>query len=1027
MKLPQLALKNYLFVLTAVALLVFIGIRTYNSMPRSEDPFLSLPNYTVVVVYPGTSPKDMEELIVDPIEEVVDEIDDITEIRTEISNGLAVIQVEAEFGIDYDAKYDDILAEINQVRSALPEGVVELDVSQYKPEDVVAVQQYALVSETLPYSVLHDYAEDLEEALEKISQVKKVEIEANPQEEIRISLDFQKMSTLNVTLGQVIQVLQQDNTNVPGGKINSGNLSFNLKSSGSFDDLDEIRNTAVFSSADQIVYLKDVATVEYGYEDLRWIARFNGKKAIYVSVLQKKGTNILRLAEELQAVEADFQQHLPDVLALETAFEQAPAVQGRISDFLSNLFQGIALVGIIILIFLGWRPALVIMIVIPLSILIAVTVLDATGFALQQISIAALVIALGLLVDNGIVVIENIVRFRREGYSLWEAAAQGTSEVGYAIISSTATTVLAFAPLALLDSGPGTFLRSLPLTVIYVLVASLLLALTFTPIMASRILKKKKRERDRYVTRKLDGFIQRVYQPALHYALRRGLVIIGIGVTALIGAVLLFPSIGVSFFPTADKPLLLIDVDHPYSSNLEHTDETLRFIEQVLDTTDYVASYTTNAGHGNPQVYYNRVPEEYKTYHGQVLVNFKEWDPETFYATLAQFRQQFQHYPDAKISFSELKNGAPFEAPIEILLLGNELDTLKHLSRDVEQMIRDSEGTTDVNNPLAVAKTDVNVKINRDKAALYHVSLIDIDRTVRASLNGLTVDRVSVDGDDENYPLVIRLPFEGEPSLEDFNKVYVPTRDGKNIPLSQVASLQFEEDYAKIDHYNTALNTAVTANVTNPDKTSEYTEAIIEQLEAYDWPNGYGYFVGGEYETQSESFGDLGFLLVSSLILIFAVLVLQFKSVRQPLIIFSAIPLAISGSFIALFLTGWSFSFFAFVGFISLVGIVVNNSIILVDYTNQLMVEGKAKREAIEMAAQKRFTPIVLTSLTTILGLMPLTFSGTSLWSPLGWTLIGGMVSSTLLTLLVVPVLYNWLTAEDRAERVEKTEQLASA
>ncbi len=1014
MKLPEIALKNYLFVLTAVALVLFLGIRTYNSMPRSEDPFLSLPNYTIVVVYPGTSPEDMEELVVDPIEDVVDEIDDIREIRTEIGNGLAVIQVEAEFGIDYDAKYDDILAEVNQIRNTLPDGIIELDVSQYKPEDRVAVQQYAFVSETLPYKILYDYAEDFETEIKKIAQVKKVEIEANPQEEIRISLDFQKLSSLNINLGQIISVLQQNNSNIPGGKIDGGNLSFNLKSSGSFKDLDEIRNTVILSTSNQNVYLKDVATVDFNYEDPRWIARYKGKKAIHVSVLQKKGTNILSLAEELQMTKENFEKGIPAVLQIETAFEQAPAVALRINDFISNLFQGIFLVGLIILLFLGWRPALVIMIVIPLSILIAITVLDITGFALQQISIAALVIALGLLVDNGIVVIENIVRFRREGFNLWEAAAKGTSEVGYAIVSSTVTTVLAFEPLSLLNSGPGTFLRSLPLTVIYVLCASLVLALTFTPIMASKILRKKKRIKDNYITRKLDGFIKRIYAPALNFALRRGVVIIAIGVGALVGSVALFPSIGVSFFPTADKPLLLINVDHPYSSNIKHTDKTLKFIETVLDTTEYVKDYTTNAGHGNPQVYYNRIPEEYKTYHGQVLVNFKEWDAQKFYGTLSQFRKKFNDYPEAQISFSELKNGAPFEAPIEILLVGDDIKVLKDISRDVETIVRESEGTIDVNNPLAVAKTDIKIKINRDKAALYGVSIIDIDRTVRASLNGLTIDKVSVDGDDEDYPLVIRLPIENEQTLDDFYKVYVPTNKGKNIPLSQVASLTFEEDYAKIDHYNTELNTAVTANVKDPDKTSEYTQAIIEKLDEYQWPEGYEYFVGGEFETQSESFGDLGFLLISSLILIFAVLVLQFKSIRQPLIIFSAIPLAISGSFIALWISGWSFSFFAFVGFISLIGIVVNNSIILVDYTNQLMAEGQNKIDAISEASKKRFTPIVLTSLTTILGLMPLTFQGTSLWSPLGWTLIGGMVSSTLLTLLVVPVLYKWLTAEKR-------------
>ncbi|BFP39426.1 efflux RND transporter permease subunit [Flavobacteriaceae bacterium GF1] len=1012
MRLPELAIKNYLFVLTAIVLVVFLGLRSFNGMPRSEDPFLSLPNYTVIVVYPGASPEDMEEFVVDPIEEVVDAIDDITEIKTEIANGLAVLGIEAEFGINYDDKYDDIILEINKIRNDLPAGIIQLDIEQFKPEDRVVVHQFALVSETVPYNVLNDIAEDFEDELETVGGIKEVDVEANPREEIRINLDFQKMSNLNISLGTVINTLQSNNLNIPGGNIKSGNIGFNIETSGTYESLQEIRNTVIYHEDGQLVYLKDIAAVNNDYEDLRWIARHNGKKAIYINVTQKRGGNIIQLAEEIGGVAEAFKATLPNTVALETAFEQAPAVAFRINDFISNLVQGILLVGLIILIFLGWRSSLVIMVVIPLSILIAITVLDLSGYALQQISIASLVIALGLLVDNGIVVIENIVRFKREGYPLLQAAAKGTSEVGYAIVSSTITTLLSFAPLALLQSGPGEFLRTLPLTVIYVLMASLLLALTFTPIIASRFLKKGKEIKTPLVTQKIEKFIDRYYKPSLDFALRRGRLVVVLGFGLLMASAALFPSIGVSFFPTADKPMLLIDVNHPYSSNIDHTDRTLEYIESVLDTMDFVDNYTVNAGHGNPQVYYNRIPEEYKTYHGEVLVNFKEWDPERFYATLEQFRERFSDYPDARISFRELKNGAPFEAPIEILLIGEEVDTLKRIARDVERMMKNTSGVIDVDNPLAVAKTDISIKINRDKAALFDVPLATIDQTVRASLNGLIIDNVQIEGDDEKYPLVIRMPFDKKQVIDDYNKVYVTSRTGANIPLKQLSTPVFEQNYAKLNHYNTDLNTAITANVIDPDKTKEYTEAIIPKLDGYDWPTGYRYYIGGEYETQTESFGDLGILLGTALILIFAVLVLQFRSVTQPLIIFSAIPLALSGSFVALFLSGWSFSFFAFVGFISLQGIVVNNSIILVDYTNQLIAQGKEKIEAIKLAAQRRFTPIVLTSLTTILGLMPLTFQGTSLWSPLGWTLIGGMISSTALTLLVVPVLYKWLSGK---------------
>ncbi len=1024
MRLPQLALKNYLFVLTTIVLAIFLGVRSFNTMPRAEDPFLSLPNYTIIVVYPGANPEDMEELIVDPIEEVVDEIDNINEIKTEMANSLAIIKIEAAFGIDYDEVYDDIVSEVNSIRAELPSGIIQLDIDQYKPEDRVVIHQFALVSESVPYSILNDTAEDFEDVLETIEGIKKVEIEANPQEEVRIELDFEKIANLGLNLNGIIQTLQNNNRNIPGGTLKSGNLGFTIQTSGNYESLEELRNTAVLSDDDHIVFLRDIATVNFNYEDIRWIARHNNKKAVYINVTQKRGTNIIKLAEHINDAATDFKTTLPNVIQLETAFEQAPAVKMRINDFISNLLQGILLVGIIILIFLGWRSSVVIIVVIPLSILIALAVLDISGYALQQISIAALVIALGLLVDNGIVVIENIVRFKREGHSLLQAAAMGTSEVGYAIISSTITTILSFLPLALLESGPGEFLKTLPLTVIFVLIASLLLALTFTPILASKVLKKKKENAPSYITKKIESFVEKRYAPLLNFALKKGVFILLLAFGLLGGAAALFPSIGISFFPTADKPILLIDIDLPYTSNINHTDKTVTYIESVLDTTDFVKNYTVNAGHGNPQVYYNRIPEEYKSYHGEVLVNFKEWNPEKFYNTLDAFRIAFADYPDAQISFRELKNGAPFEAPIEILLIGENVDTLKKISHDVEKMMKTTEGVLDINNPLAIAKTDINVNIHREKAILYNVPLVTIDQTIRATLNGLTIDQVQIDNDDEKYPLVIRMPLKDEATIEDFEKVYVTNTKGKDIPLKQVATIQFEQNYAKLNHFNTKMNTAITANVVNPDKTKDYTEAIIPKLDTYKWPEGYSYYLGGEYETQNKSFGDLGILLATALILIFAVLVLQFKSITQPLIVFSAIPLALSGSFIALFLSNWSFSFFAFVGFISLQGIVVNNSIILVDYTNQLIAEGNEKLEAIKIAAKRRFTPIVLTSLTTILGLMPLTVSGTSLWSPLGWTLIGGMISSTFLTLLVVPILYNWLTKVKTPQDIRENKPL---
>lgn len=1012
MTLPNWSVKNGAFILVVTLIATAIGVLSYQSMPRSEDPSINLPVYLLTVVYPGTSPADMEELIVDPLEDVIENIDDITQVVTEISEGLAILRIEAEFGLDdWDEKGTEIERELNTVRDDLPAGIVFYEFEQFKQEDRAVVHQIALTSPAAPYFELEKIAEDIEEKVETVPGVREVKTEAFPERLVRVSLDFQRCVAQNIPPAQVLGILQQNNANVPGGDLGAGSRNFSIKTSGSYEDLQELRETVVGSANGKLTYLQDVADVQFAYADAQWRARYNGERAILLSVLIEGTSNIIDvnagIHEQLALARAD----LPPTVAIQTAFEQAPAVSARITDFFGNLLQGVILVGVIIFLFLGFRSSVIVMVVIPLCILMSLALLNGTGFAIQQISIAALVIALGLLVDNGIVVVENINAFLQKGYSPVEAAAKGTAEVGWAIVSSTVTTLLAFFPLTQLGGGPGEFLKSLPVTVMLTLTVSLVLALSFSPLVASKILRYRKERRAPWPQRMLTRFVEKVYRPMLDWSLRRGLVVIIVALAMLVGAVSLFPSVGVSFFPTADKPLLLIDVKTPPGTGLDETDEAVAFVESVLDTIDYVKDYTANIGHGNPFIYYNRLPPNYNKNVGQVMVNMQGWDPFKFYALLRDLRETLGAYAGAEIEFQELKNGAPVKAPVEFRISGPDEAVVADLVQQVESIMAATPGIINLKNALLDRKTDLSIDLNRDKAGLIGLSPLDFDQTVLVSLSGLNFDKVAL-ADGEEYPLNVRIPFDEEPGIEDFNRVYFTTATGAQVPLQQVADLSFTNSPASLSHYNLEPIASLTADVTNADQTVQITQQIIDELEQLDWPAGYKFIAGGEYEDQQATFGTLGIILVLAMLGIFAVLVLQFRSLLQPLIVFSAIPLAVTGSFVALWLTGWSFSFFAFVGFISLIGIVVNNSIIMVDYMNQLRAEGLALGEAIRQGSERRFIPIVLTTLTTILGLLPLTAQATSLWSPLGWTIIGGMISSTMLTLLVVPVLYGWLTRE---------------
>ena len=1009
MNLPKTSIKNAQFVLIMVLISIVVGMQSLERMPRSEDPSVNFPFYNIVVIYPGTSPQDMENLIVDPLEEALNEIDDIDEIQAFTREGFANISVQGSFSIDPDDKFDEVTREANNVRANLPDGIVLFDVLQYKPENRTVIHQFAMVSESVAYSRLLDYAEDFEKELEQIEGLKAIDIEAYPVEEVRISLDFQRMASQNIALQQVLGILGQNNANIPGGFVNAEGKTFSLKTTGGYKNLEDIQNTVITASNGNIVYLRDIATVTKDYEDARWIGRFNGQSAIYISLKLKSGNNILKVAEEIKAIETSFQQKMPPNIELVTAFEQAPAVEARINDFFNNLLQGVLLVGIVILLFLGWRSAFIIMVIIPLCIIISLAILSGLGFGLQQISIAALVIALGLLVDNGIVVVENINRFVKQGMPLKEAAAKGTGEVGFAIISSTITTLLSFFPLTQLGGGAGEFLRSLPVTVMITLIVSLLLALTLSPILASKVLKFMPEPKPTVVDKILQWFTEKIYRPILQFSLKRGWILLLFAIALTAYSISLFPAIGVSFFPTADKALVLIDIETPDGTNIQKTNEAVKRVEETLDTMDFVLNYAANVGNGNPQIYYNRIPAQAQNNYGQVMVNFKEWNPRKFYKTLAKLRTTFSDYPGAKITVSELKNGAPTNAPIEIQILGNNLDTLKVLAGKVESILKNTDGVINISNPLSVDKTELNISLNKEKAGMVSLSYLNFDQTVRASLTGLQFDQVTFD-DGEDYPLVVRLPFEEEPGISDFNKIYFATPTGGQVPLRQVADIEFTPANNQILHKDLNRYAGVLAGVVDADLAVPLTIDVLDSLDQIILPEGYSFFASGEYEDQQKAFGDLGIILILAQVAIFAVLVLQFRSILQPLAVFAAIPLAISGSFIALFLTGWSFSFFAFVGFVSLIGIVVNSSIIMVDYINQLRATGMDRLQAIQQGSERRLVPIVLTTITTILGLLPLTASATNLWSPLGWTIIGGMLSSTLMTLLVVPVLYKWFT-----------------
>jgi len=869
--------------------------------------------------------------------------------------------------------------------------------------------QLALVSDGADYRLLNEKVEKLKKSLKLVNGVKKVEIKASPEQKVRVSIDMEKMALMNINIDHVMNAVNSNNANIPGGSIKISDRSFGIKTSGAYQNLEEIKNTVVNSYQGRIIYLYNIADVSFVDEDDKYLARFNGTKAIFITLKQKEGRNIFKTREAIEEVLKKFETELDSDIQLKSVFDQSVDVGDRINGFISNLLQGIVLVGLIILLALGFRSALIVMISIPFSILIGLGVIDILDFGLEQMTIAGLVVALGLLVDNSIVMIENISRFIKMGKSPKEASVLAANEIGWPIISATVTTLLSFVPIAMMPEVTGEFIRGLPVSVVATLVISLVLALTFTPLLTSFFMKKPV-EKVHTPEPKKSGVLHQVvagpYRNTLKWVLEHRWLTVGLAVLVFTFSMYTFGFVGVSFFPKAEKPQLMIDIDLPDGTNLDKTDKVVKQLESILDTIDFVDYYASNIGHGNPRIYYNVISHNYAGNYGNIFLKTKHYDVKESNKLVEQLREYFKKIPGTEIKVKEFEQGPDADAPIMFYIKGDNLEELAKISKEFEDLLEQQPGAINVENNLSKKRTNIYFNINKEKAGMYGVPIYEIDKTIRTAVNGMTISKYR-DKEGKEYDIEMRMPTGQDFTIEDFDKVYVQSMSGKNIPLNQLAKLEFKNEPGQISRFDLQRSVIISGYIAKGAVIDDIMKPVLQKLENYNFPAGYSYHIGGELENRNDSFGGMQIAVIIALISIFAVLVLQFRSFVQPLIIFSAIPMAIIGSIWALLFTGYTFSFTAFIGLTSLIGIVINNSIILVDFTNKLKKEGKNLKEALQIAGETRFTPIILTTLTTIGGLLPLTLRGGTMWAPMGWTIIGGLLVSTFLTLLVVPVLYS--------------------
>ncbi len=1017
-------IRNWQLSLVLFMLLAALGLASLTSISRSVDPHFPIPVVIIVAGQPGADAADMEETVAKPIEEVLQGLDDIEEIASTSFDGQAVVRAEFNWGGDADEYFDEVVREISAIRDQLPEGLAQLNYNKVRTTES-AVLQLALTSESASWRRMEKYAEDIRDAVVRNPGVRNVEIRGLATPEVQVALDPGKLSELRVGANTIANALQVGGAELPPGAVQSGERRFNVEAGGAFRDLETIRSLPVRAGDSTILTVDDVANVDWGASEHLYRARLNGKRAAFITITQKDGIDVIRLKAEVIKELDKRRALLPPDMKLEQAFDQSRDIEKRLAELARDFTIAVTLV-IFTLLPLGWRASVIVMISIPLSLASGLLAIDLAGFNLSQLTIAGFIVALGLLVDDSIVVTENIARHLRMGKNRRTAAEEATREITPAVLGSTGVLIFAFAPLLFLPEGAGQFTRSFILSIIFTVAASLIISLTIIPFLASRILSREEGPDGNAILRWLNRQIERLYNPILHRALDAPKRTFWGAMIVCLSAFALVPTIGFSLFPYADTSYFLVRTETEQGSSLDRTDRVMREVDAILASEPSIEYRAENIGADNPQVFYNVFSNRQRTNYGETLAVLDEWDPRTSPAMIQRIRDKFDNIPGARISVDLFQNGAPIAAPIAIRIIGEDLDILREYAGKIEGILRNTKGARDVINPVSTDRIDLNIGIDDGQAALLDIPVGEPRRTLRLALSGEQA-AIYRDSEGDGYPVTVRLPLNNNQPVSALDDIYLATRGGNPVALSQITNPTLETVPPQISRFQQERNVTVTANAAPGALPAEVNRAALAEINKIELPEGYRISVGGEAEAIGATFDGFGVIILIALFGIFAVLVAEFGRFRETLVVAGVIPLGTFGGLLALLLTGNSLSYMAIIGFVALIGIEIKNSILLVDFTAQLRDQGMELREAIERAGEVRFLPVLLTSVTAVGGLSPLAIAGGSLYGPLAWVIIGGLISSTILSRIITPVMYLLIVRGDAQEKALQQKAAANS
>lgn len=994
-KILKSIIKNRKITLLFVAVILAAGIFNYYFSPKQESPDFSIPYAMITTVYPGASQEDVERQVTRKIEESLKQLDGYNTSSSYSSSNLSLVILELDFNADRDKVFEQLKKDMDTLSKQLPEQVMDINVNTNITNEAGAI--LSLSSSTYNHEELTEYADELSEKLSAVSGVRKFESKGLVRQQAVVEIDSQKTSALGLSLNDVVNIIRVNNIDLPFGKLNGddGKMAINIDET--YKSIDDIKKIIIGynSLANRLITLEDISEIYYEQQPNDTYYIYDNQNTILVVGYFDENQNILLIGNEIQKEITDFKNQLPAEINLTELLFQPEEVDDSINNFMFSLLLGVILVILVVFMGMGFRNAIIISVSIPMSILISFTVMRIFHITIHQVTISALILSLGMLVDNSIVISDSIQNHLDEGGRKLKSCIKGSTSVAIPIFTSTLTTIAAFAPFLFLNSIAGDYIKGLPQIVIITLSASYIVAVFIVPVLAYIFFKPRK-----IAERK--SLISRFFYSLLKKSLKAKWVVVLAIIIALGGTYLIANNMNTIFFPASDKDIIYIDI---LNNNSDDADSTLKIaneLSDILASEEGIDCFVTSIGGGLPR--FNRIMFIYsaKPDISQIMirVNLNETGFKTNQELTEHLQQKIDTYRlEGKITVKQLMYAFPMDEDIKIKIAGDDIYKAKEHEETIYELLATDERLKNVNKSNISLVDEYQINILKDKLAIHGITMIDIQNELSIATLGRSGSQI-VRGNVENE-IVVRGDID---TIDDIaNLKMKSTASQEFIPMSELISIEKTSALSTLTKSDGQYAVTITADY-NPmyDKkeTLDWIKAEIDDLEINDCEISYD----GEDRLIKDNFGQIGQLGAVALIFVFLILLIQFKSYIQPLIIFLTIPLSAIGSIIGLYITGQPISFTALLGIVSLLGIVVNNAIILIDYINRETMKGVKLSVACLNATRRRLRPIFLTTITTIIGLIPLASGTSQLFKPLAIALMSGLLVSTLLTLIVIPV-----------------------